>query len=43
MPLGSADEQKQAEEGTVEALGRSPKKPSGRMVRNQKRFAWTIC
>jgi len=27
MPLGSTDEQKSAEEGTVEALGRSPKNP----------------
>ena len=29
MPLGSADEQKQAAEGTVEAWGRSPKNPVG--------------
>jgi hypothetical protein len=29
MPLGSADEQKQAEEGTVEAWGRSLKNPVG--------------
>ncbi len=29
MPLGSADEQKPAEEGTVEAWGRSPKNPVG--------------
>ena len=29
MPLGSADEQKQAVEGTVEAWGRSPKNPVG--------------
>jgi hypothetical protein len=27
MPLGSADEQKPAAEGTVEAWGRSPKNP----------------
>jgi hypothetical protein len=27
MPLGNADEQKPAEEGTVEAWGRSPKNP----------------
>ena len=27
MPLGSADEQKEAAEGTVEAWGRSPKNP----------------
>jgi hypothetical protein len=29
MPLGSADEQKPAIEGTVEAWGRSPKNPVG--------------
>ena len=29
MPLGSADEQKDAEEGTVEAWGRSPANPVG--------------
>ena len=29
MPLGSADEQKPAAEGTVEAWGRSPKNPAG--------------
>jgi hypothetical protein len=29
MPLGSADEQKPAAEGTVEAWGRSPKNPLG--------------
>src|SRR5712692_9940368 len=29
VPLGSADEQKPAAEGTVEALGRSPKNPVG--------------
>ena len=29
MPLGSADEQKDAAEGTVEAWGRSPKNPVG--------------
>jgi len=29
MPLGSADEQKQAAEGTVEAWGRSEKNPVG--------------
>ena len=29
MPLGSADEQKEAAEGTVEAWGRSPKNPVG--------------
>ena len=29
MPLGSADEQKSAAEGTVEAWGRSPKNPIG--------------
>ncbi len=29
MPLGSADEQKPAAEGTVEAGGRSPKNPFG--------------
>ncbi len=29
MPLGSADEQKDAEEGTVEAWGRSPGNPVG--------------
>jgi hypothetical protein len=29
MPLGSADEQKPAEEGTVEAWGRSSKNPVG--------------
>jgi hypothetical protein len=29
MPLGGADEQKPAAEGTVEAWGRSPKNPAG--------------
>ena len=29
MPLGSADEQKEAAEGSVEAWGRSPKNPVG--------------
>ncbi len=29
MPLGNADEQKPAQEGTVEAWGRSPKNPVG--------------
>ena len=29
MPLGSADEQKEAAEGTVEAWGRSPSNPVG--------------
>jgi hypothetical protein len=29
IPLGSADEQKSAAEGTVEAWGRSPKNPVG--------------
>ena len=29
MPLGSADEQKPAAEGSVEAWGRSPKNPAG--------------
>ena len=29
MELGSADEQKEAKEGTVEAWGRSPKNPAG--------------
>jgi hypothetical protein len=29
MPLGNADEQKPALEGTVEAWGRSPKNPAG--------------
>ena len=29
MPLGSADEQKEAAEGTVEAWGRSPNNPVG--------------
>jgi len=29
MPLGSADEQKPAKEGTVEAWGRSPENPFG--------------
>ncbi len=29
MPLGSVDEQKPAEEGTVEAWGRSPENPVG--------------
>jgi hypothetical protein len=29
MPLGSADEQKSAADGTVEAWGRSPKNPVG--------------
>ena len=29
MPLGSADEQKPAAEGTIEAWGRSPKNPVG--------------
>lgn len=29
MPLGSADEQKQAQEGSVEAWARSPENPAG--------------
>ena len=29
MPLGAADEQKEAKEGTVEAWGRSPDNPAG--------------
>ena len=33
MPLGSADEQKPAAEGTVEAWGRSEDEPGRRLVR----------
>ena len=36
MPLGSADEQKPAAEGTVEAWGRSPDNPVGGLVRPQE-------
>src|SRR5437867_11346155 len=36
MLLGSADEQKPAAEGTVEAWGRSPGNPVGRLVRTQE-------
>ena len=43
MPLGSADEQKPVEEGTVEAWGRSPKNPVGGMVWTQERLARKIC
>jgi hypothetical protein len=39
MPLGSADEQKPAAEGTVEAWGRSPKKSGRRLVWAQEGIA----
>ena len=39
MPLGGADEQKPAAEGTVEAWGRSPDNPVGWPVRAQERTA----
>lgn len=39
VELGGADEQKPAKEGTVEAWGRSPKNPVGRLVWPEKRPA----
>src|SRR5205807_432843 len=39
MALGSADEQKPAAEGTVEAWARSPKNPVGRLVWTEKGLA----
>ncbi len=42
MELGSADEQKPAKEGTVEAWARSPKKPHWRLVWLKKGFSWTL-
>jgi len=39
MPLGNADEQKPAEEGTVEAWAPVRGEPDGRMVRSEKRAA----
>ncbi|MEJ0082722.1 MAG: DUF6855 family protein [Puia sp.] len=42
MELGSADEQKPAKEGTVEAWGRSSKKPGRRMVWSEEGIARQI-
>ena len=36
VPLGNADEQKEAKEGTVEAWARSPDEPGRRLVRPQE-------
>src|SRR5262245_51338348 len=38
MPLGAADEQKEAKEGTVEAWGRSPANPVGGWYGQKKGF-----
>lgn len=38
MDLGSADEQKEAKDGTVEAWGRSPKNPVGGWYGSKKGF-----
>jgi len=46
MPLGAADEQKPAAEGTVEAWGRSPDNPVGGLVRHEEGSAgsvWRVC
>ncbi len=43
VPLGSTDEQKPVEEGTVEAWGQVAEKPSWRLVRNQERLTGQIC
>src|SRR5215475_8568892 len=42
VPLGNADEQKPAEEGTVEAWGRSPGNPGRRLVRPEEGAAWPV-
>ena len=42
MPLGSADEQKPAAEGTVEAWARSPQKPGRRLVRLEEGPSGTL-
>jgi|SRR5579863_1582346 len=42
MPLGSADEQKDAQEGTVEAWGRSPANPVGGWYGLKKGFTRTL-
>lgn len=43
MELGSADENKPAKEGTVEAWARSAKKSCQRLVRHQEGAARTLC
>ena len=46
MLLGSADEQKPAAEGTVEAWGALPKQPCRRLVWSQERVTrpvWHVC
>ena len=43
MPLGSTDEQKPAEEGTVEAWGRSSKNPVGGWYDIKKGLMRSIC
>ena len=42
VPLGNADEQKPAQEGTVEAWGRSPGNPGRRLVRPEEGAAWPV-
>jgi hypothetical protein len=42
MPLGSADEQKPAADGTVEAWARLPRQPGGRLVRTQEGHARAV-
>jgi hypothetical protein len=42
VPLGSADEQKPAVDGTVEAWGRSPDNPVGRLVRDEEGPSRTV-
>lgn len=42
MPLGSADEQKPAAEGTVESMGQVAEEPGRRVVRAEERPARTV-
>ena len=42
MPLGSADEQKPAADGTVEAWARSRRQPGRRLVRAEEGAAWSL-
>ena len=43
MPLGNADEQKPAKEGTVEAWARSAENPVGGLVRSEERPEGSFC
>ena len=42
VPLGSADEQKPAADGTVEAWARADRQPGRRLVRAEEGAAWTF-